>query len=209
MLFAALGNIHGDADALDCVLSELDARGMQLIVNTGDTVGDPIGTPKVLERLAARETHTVQGAGDRAVSHFARKRKRLKERLDPKEFDRLQTCYEGISPEQIEVLGQLSGATMARFDGRTVAVCHGTWNRRNRYLEPGDEDHWFRRQRELQPADVFVLGGPSGPFSRLVDDTLFVNPGSIASDANGCAEFAVINIEELPARVEQCRIRVR
>lgn len=202
MLFAAFANVLGDVPALNSVLQELDELGVQVIVNTGDTVLDAIGSRAVLNTLADHKTHDVQGATDRKVARLARRTETYKNKLDPAEFEQIKKCSQSLSAAQIDRLAGLPAARLLTIEGASVALCHGTWNRATQFLRPDSGLEWFRRQREAQPAAVFVLGGPGPAFARIVDQTLFVHPGSVHRNDGGAPEYALISTDESPARAE-------
>ena len=197
MLIAAIGGIHGNFPAFEAVLREIDAAGIQTIVNAGDCV---VGHPwpnEVIDLLRRRNIPTVQGERDRLVAQFERKRARLDRDLAPDEFALIQETYDAIRGENIEFLSDLPRQLTLTIDGISICLCHGTPQGRNDALCEGDDIGKFRRLREAANTDIIICGRSHTFFSRLVDGTLFVNSGAvgIAANGQGQASYATISTE--------------
>ncbi|WP_260349070.1 metallophosphoesterase family protein [Alloyangia mangrovi] len=63
--FAAIADIHGNADALETVLARIDAMGLGMVVNLGDMFSGPLAAGETWEILRARPMPTVRGNHDR------------------------------------------------------------------------------------------------------------------------------------------------
>ena len=63
-LYGVLGDIHGNIEALDAVLAELDARGAHPILCVGDIVGYNADPDRCVERLARRGVAAIAGNHD-------------------------------------------------------------------------------------------------------------------------------------------------
>jgi putative phosphoesterase len=63
---AVVSDIHGNLPALEAVLAEVEAEGVDAIVCTGDVVGGPFSAD-VFDRLASLDARVVRGNADRLV----------------------------------------------------------------------------------------------------------------------------------------------
>ncbi|MDK1020856.1 MAG: metallophosphoesterase family protein [Candidatus Hydrogenedentes bacterium] len=202
MLFAALGDIRGNTPALRRVLDELSDSGIQTVVNTGDsTVGRP-WTKEVIEALEAAHITSVQGGRDRLLVRFARKGDSLRDRLPEADFEALERAYAQCSSRDIEYLAALPSRARFAVDGVSVELCHGGLTSLADRLRPADDPALFRRQRELTDARIIVCGHGEEAFVRLVEDTLFVHPGSVGMATDGRAHYALISTETDPWSAE-------
>jgi len=204
MIFAALGDIHGNWPALERALRAIDKEGIQTIVNTGDSVAGHPWTNEVIECLAERNIPTVQGELDRRVLRFLRKRESLRERCGREEFAVLEDAFGSCTSRNLEYLRSLPRRRVLTLDGVEVALCHGTLASQSESLTADEDDNRYMRQREVLPAPIIVHGKTHIPGSRIVGGTLFVNPGSIGipNDDDARASFAIVSTEEEPWTVD-------
>jgi predicted phosphodiesterase len=63
--FAVIADVHGNAWALDAVLSDIAGRGLRSIVNLGDTANGPLDPARSVEMLRSCNSVHVRGNGDR------------------------------------------------------------------------------------------------------------------------------------------------
>jgi len=194
MLIAAIGNIHGNLPALEAVLREIDDAGIQTIVNTGDCVAGHPWSNEVIDLLRERSIPTVQGEQDRLVARFERKRKSLARDISRDECARIQEAYEAARSENLEFLAALPKQLFLTIDGISVCVCHGTPQGQNDVLHEEDDIGRFRRLREAANTDIIICGRSHTPFSRVVDNTLFVNPGAVGISAEGPRQATYVTI---------------
>lgn len=198
MLLAALGDTHGNAVALDAVLSAVDEEGIQTIVHAGDTVAGCSGNALAVACLEGRDIPNVQGQMDKQVVRFLRKRDTLERKSDPETFKALEEASGDCSSTQLEYLRGLPRLWQTEIDGISIAVCSGSVTNPNDILRNDDEPSWFQRQREIIPVQIIVLGGSHEQFEKRVGDTLFVSPGTVGMGSDGKAQFAIINTESKP-----------
>ena len=204
MLLAAIGDIHGNLPALSAVLEEIDEMGIQTILNTGDCVVGGRWPNEVIDLLKDRNIPTCQGKMDRTVVRFIRKRKTLIKKYSEEEFSALEWTYENTHSDNLEFLRALPKQARITIESIQMCLCHGSPSGQSITLEEGDDIEKYRRQREIDPADIIICGRTHRSFSRMVDNTLFVNPGSIGISLRDelIATYVQINTEEEPWTVE-------
>lgn len=171
MRTAVLSDIHAHLPALDAVLADVDAAGIERIVLTGDIAAGPMPVP-TLERLL--------GLGDRVVW--------VRGNGDRELFDPTPVPPDPIVPWAV---AQLTDTLRDHLAGLPLTVtldvdglgptlfCHAT---------PRDDeevalvDSRLERWAEVlagRPEDVVVLGHTHMPFVRVASRKLVVNPGSV------------------------------
>ncbi|MCB1335589.1 MAG: metallophosphoesterase family protein [Roseivivax sp.] len=104
--FAALADIHGNADALRAVLADIDARAIPRAVNLGDVFSGPLAAEEVWDILQARPMLTVRGNHDRylieqAPSDMAPSDRVAHDRLPRAAMDWLRSLPQTISDQGI------------------------------------------------------------------------------------------------------------
>ncbi len=204
MLLAVLGDIHGNLPAFEAALDDIDAAGIQMIVNTGDSVAGHPWPNEVLDILRVREIASAQGEMDRLTTSFLRKNRTLRERLSPEDFEAAGQAYDALQSEHLVYLRALPRQRVLRIEGVTIHLCHGSPSSSKEGIHEEASLARFRRWRETANAPLVLSGRTHRPLARMVDDTLFVNPGSVgeASDTPGLALYAIVNTEEEPWTVE-------
>lgn len=67
MRIAILSDIHGNIAALDAVLADVAARGVDVIVNLGDILSGPLFPVETADRLMALDLPTIRGNHERQL----------------------------------------------------------------------------------------------------------------------------------------------
>lgn len=122
---AVISDIHGNVTALEAVLADIAARGINRVVNLGDVVGKgPRGSEAV--KLSRRCEVTVRGNWDSFISDETIE-------LGPE----AQWTRDELSREDLAWLAALPGSVDLLVSGRTVRLFHAS---------PVSEFHRVRRQ---------------------------------------------------------------
>ena len=202
MIIALIADIHGNALALKKVLQDIDSMGIMSIFHTGDCVCGQPGNAAVIDLLQEYNVHGAQGQWDHRLVRYIRKRKTQAKKLSEADLQWLDEAYQECNSAHIEYLGALPRTYSTTIDGIDIAVCHGTINSQRESLHADDDDHKFNRQRELKPARIIVSGRTHTPHEKRLGDTLFVNPGSLGTNDDEHAHYAIVSTEHEPWTVQ-------
>ena len=181
MKIGIIADIYGNGAALDAVLAELDAQGVDAIVNLGDLLGGPLDARGTMDRLAARPMLSVRGNHDRVMG--------LRQTALADASDRIANAQ--ITNGDRDWLAELPETAILNGE---IFLCHGT--------PQSDMDYWLeqvvpghavlapRPQIEAAAAGLdfpMLLCGHSHRQRtvRLADGRLILNPGSV-----GCPGFS-------------------
>jgi diadenosine tetraphosphatase ApaH/serine/threonine PP2A family protein phosphatase len=164
MKIAVMSCIHGNYEALNAVLSDIDAHAVNQIYCLGDLVGYGPHPNAVVEMIRSLDIPTVQGCWDEDIvdglnscecsypSILAEKRGRAAHEWTDRE----------IYPETREFLAQLP--MTRRVDN--LAFVHGSPNSQHEYLMP-EIDGFTAMERVLATgADVLFCGHTHVPYVR-------------------------------------------
>jgi diadenosine tetraphosphatase ApaH/serine/threonine PP2A family protein phosphatase len=169
MKIAVMSCIHGNYEALNAVLSDIDAHRIEQIYCLGDLVGYGPHPNAVVEMIRSLDIPTVQGCWDEDMldglnacecsypSMLAEHRGRLAHAWTAKE----------ITPETQDFLAQLP--MTLRVDN--LAFVHGSPNSQHEYLLP-EIDAFAAMERVLSTgADVLFCGHTHVPYVRDLADS--------------------------------------
>ena len=96
MRFAAIADIHGNHLALEAVLADIHAMGIEQIVNLGDMASGPLDARRTMDRLMALDAVHVLGNHDRwlidrPVEKMGSWERPAYAQLEPKHLDWVRT----------------------------------------------------------------------------------------------------------------------
>ncbi|HEY5662011.1 MAG TPA: metallophosphoesterase family protein [Gaiellaceae bacterium] len=192
MRVAALYDIHGNVQALDAVLAEVDA---DVIVIGGDTVMGPMPS-ETLERVRALEgdVRVIRGNADREVYED-------EPGLAPHEA--FEYARSRLSEEQLDYLRALP---LTVSIGR-VLFCHATPRNDEEILTKISPDERWREALAGVDADVVVCGHTHVQFDRRIGDIRLVNAGSVGMpyEHEPGAYWALLDGTDVELRHTRCQ----
>lgn len=166
--FAAIADVHGNVRALEAVLGDIGNRGINTVVNLGDSLFGPLNPDETAELLIPLKLPTVAGNQDREL-------------LEP-------AATQHIRIAQRDWLATLP-PLMVIDD---IALFHGTPPSDSQYLtetvHPGgvtlSSDKEIRARLGPSPLPRLLLCGHTHiPRVVALQDRLIVNPGSVGLQA--------------------------
>jgi predicted phosphodiesterase len=189
MRIAVLADVHGNLPALEAVLADVDAAGVDAVVLNGDLATGPMAA-ETLDLLAA--------LGDRAVWVRGNADRELADaydgRLDPELPDmvRLPTeyCATRLAARHRDLLADLPLTVSLDVDGLgSVLFCHATAHDDTGMVLVDSPVSRYATAFAGMTEQTVVLGHTHMPFDRLVDRRRFVNPGSVGMPYGGTGAF--------------------
>ena len=198
MTIGIISDIHGNLPALEAVLEDLRPRRVDALYCLGDLVGYAAFPNEVTERIRAEGIPTIMGNYDDGVgfdrgecgcAYTDPVEKQLGDRS-------LAWTRATVSPGNKAFLRSLAKEIRFEADGKRVLLVHGSPRRINEYLFEDRPISSFQRLAASSNADVIVFGHTHRPYTKLVDDVLFVNAGSVGKPKDGDwrACYAILNL---------------
>ncbi len=210
MRIAIISDIHGNLSALDAVLADLRSRPVDATYCLGDLVGYAAHPNEVIERIRAESISTIMGNYDDGVG-FERDECgcAYTNPVDKALGDQSLAWTKGtVTAENKAHLRTL--ATEIRFEahGKRVLLVHGSPRRINEYLFEDRPISSFQRLAASSNADIIVFGHTHKPYTKLVDDVLFVNAGSVGKPKDGDwrACYIILDPSDPTSPVEVIRV---
>ena len=192
---AALYDIHGNIDALNAVLEEVEREGADQIVIGGDIGWGPFPA-QVLNQIAqlGDRVHVIRGNADREVAEQPGEH-------DP-ESDWVVNvtlwCSELLNAQQQRWLAKLPLSTTLEIDGLgDVLFCHATPRSDEEIITAITPDDELEAVVAATEEHTIVCGHTHSQFDRAVGGTRFINAGSVGlpyEDAPG-AYWAMLGPE--------------
>lgn len=187
MQVAIFSDVHGNEPALEAVLNDIDTQQPDRTYCLGDLVGYGAGPNEVIERMRAARIPTVIGNYDDGVGfdrdecgcayREALDRERGQQSL---EWTKAQTTASNKA-----FLRSLVPEIRFAAEGRRVLLVHGSPRRVNEYLFEDRPLASFARLAQSSAADIIVFGHTHMPYTKPVNDVLFVNAGSVGKPKDG------------------------
>lgn len=182
MKLALLGDIHGNAAALQSVLAAVTLSGVESLLITGDLVGYYFAPQDVLELLQPWHRYVVRGNHEDMLCAAQNDRKFLAQ-VDARYGTGVRIALEQLNGQQLDELCSLPHPLKIEIDGCRMQLCHGAPWDNDCYIYP-DAQSALMERCAVQDFDMVVLGHTHYPMRRLIGNTLVVNPGSVGQPRN-------------------------
>lgn len=175
--YAVISDVHGNIWALQAVLDDVRRRGVERIINLGDTVYGPLEPQATADVLIPLDVYSVQGNEDRILAS------------DAAPSPTLEYVLKSLTPRSREWLASHPATSVA--DGE-LYLCHGTPRSDKTYLLDGmsgqgaflNEPLYIQSQLDSVTQPVVLCGHSHVPHTVLLPDgRLIVNPGSVGLPA--------------------------
>ena len=210
MRLAVISDIHANIVALEAVLKECGARGVEGILSLGDLVGHGPRPNEVVARVKAHGISGIAGNYDLAVCHVDAARGAAEYLKSPISEAAMQTYLwtrEKTSLESLEYLAGLPASLCIDEGEISFQFVHGSPAAPNEYLYPQGGEERLEKLLSDANVDVLVAGHTHLPMARRVGERLVLNPGSVGrpKDGDPRASFIVLDTEN-GLRVEHIRV---
>lgn len=189
---ALLSDIHGNLTALDAVLADIAAAGVDELYCLGDLVGygpDPVG---VIDRIRALGIPTIMGNYDEGIGgrrgecgcHYATDQAKADGAASYAFTERL------VDDEHAAWLASLPHEIRFEECGLRALLAHGSPRKVNEYLLPDRTEEQLARLADDAGADVVCVGHVHMPYHRSLlaaggRTAHYVSSGSVGKPKDG------------------------
>lgn len=197
---ALFSDVHGNLEALDAVLGEIDASGIAELYCLGDLVGygpDPAG---VIERIQARSIPTIRGNYDEGIGN-RRGECGCYYATDAAKADGAASYAftdGALSDADHAWLAALPGEVRVVHDGVRILLAHGSPRKINEYLLPDRTDTQLARLATAAEADIVCVGHVHIPYHRAIETDAgtihYVSSGSVGKPKDGDPRAAWVEL---------------
>lgn len=202
MRIALLGDVHANLPALEAVLLHAETLGAVAYWNIGDFVGYNAFPEQVVKRMQKPAFSNIIGNYDLKALNFPKKEKKWRKDKHPLKRLAFQWAYENLSTESRAYLAALPEQLRLTVGQRNFLLVHGSPASNEELLGRATPQarllelkHVAEQKYEAGFAAI-ICGHSHQPFTRRVEDTLFINPGSVGrpGDGNPRTAYAVLDI---------------
>ncbi len=177
---AVMSDIHGNRQALEAVLKDIDGRAVDCIVNLGDSVYGPMDPGGVAEILMERNLLNIKGNQDRVIVE------------KPPDFNNnssLEFTLARLAPHHLEWLNEQPVSTVTE---NGLYLCHGTPEKDTEYLLEKVTERGVSLKSEAEllayfssiPQKIILCGHSHLPRTVCLEgDRWVINPGSVGLQA--------------------------
>lgn len=187
MRIAFFSDIHSNLPALEAVLDDIAAAGVDARYVLGDLVGYAPWPNEVLDRLRAEGIPGAMGNYDEGTGFDAEDcgcayTDPIEKALGDQSFAWTKAHTTDANKAWLRSLGR-----EIRFeaDGLRFLLVHGSPRRINEYMYEDKPDLTFARIAAGADADVIVCGHTHRPYQKTVAGTWFINDGSTGKPKDG------------------------
>ena len=203
---AFLSDVHGNLEALEAVLEDLDRRVVRDVYVAGDLLLGGDEPVEVFKRLQQVDAKCVRGLSDTALVRVTPDSLTPADPEERRRVDAFRCTREAIGELALKYLERLpERLRIPMIDGGEILVVHGS------PADPTTEMTIDMTDEELvalvadDPADIIVCGGSHVPFQRDLGGVVrVVNVGSVGASPEGrVAHFTVLTPRMDSTLIEQ------
>lgn len=207
-IIALLGDIHANLPALEAVLSHAQSQDIQHIWFIGDFVGYGAFPNEVIDRLRDLEAVSIIGNYDRKVLKILKKAHKWKDKKPTEKLLAFEWAYNQLSPANRNYLKSLPEDRLFELEGWQVLLTHGSPASLDEHLMPDTPDDRLRELAKMTSAKIYIHGHSHIPYARKVDQTWWINTGSVGRPDDGDPRACYAILQLTPNQIDVRHFRV-
>ncbi|WP_421907880.1 CHAD domain-containing protein [Methanolacinia petrolearia] len=180
---ALIGDVHANLPALEAVLADAKERGAAAVINTGDFIGYGAFPDQTVSKIRAEHIISVIGNYDLSVLKSRTKKKSLPKNRH-KRFA-MEWAYKELSDENKRYLRLLPKNLSLMVKGMSLYVTHGSPDSIKDYINETTPNDLLRSYISGTGADFIITGHTHTQYAKKIDDTWFINTGSVGRPDDG------------------------
>lgn len=195
MKVAVLADIHANVVALEAVLHDARAAGVERLVLLGDYVGYYYQPAEVIAMLRSWPCDAILGNHDR-FALASRTDRHILDNYRNRYGTALDVLHESLQPEDWAWLESLPLQRNICMGGRTIHLAHGATFDDDAYIYPDADEDLLEQVRGELEVDSIWLGHTHWPFCTSGKPNI-ANPGSVGQprDFGGAASWMLYHSE--------------
>ncbi len=197
MRFGLISDTHANLPALEVVLAELDAYGVDRIFDAGDLVNYGPFPNEVISLLQERGVLSIQGNRDREVCESLCKNEAFRAKMHPLKLRCCEWTDNTLTADSRRYLKSLQESESVSVNSHDLLMVHSKIRPEISQLRPDTPDSEFEKAAAAVEEDVIVFGHTHIPFVKEIAGKIFVNTGSVGRPGDGDprAGYALLTVE--------------
>ncbi|MFT4412564.1 metallophosphoesterase family protein [Fredinandcohnia humi] len=197
MRLAFISDIHGNANALEAVLEDIEERNIDKVYVLGDICYRGPEPKRSLDIVKSLNTEVIKGNADEWLIRGVRKGEVPEQALNMMNLER-DWALTLLDETDINYLKGLPTKMSLEFDGQKIVAFHATPNSLFDVVVPSEEDSIIQESLIIdESADVFIYAHIHKPYIRYIKGKCVINTGSVGMPFDGLAKssYAIVNIQ--------------
>jgi putative phosphoesterase len=211
---ALLGDVHANLPALEAVILHADGLSVDAYWNIGDFVGYNAFPDQVVKRMQNGVFSNIIGNYDRKVLKFPKNRKKWRKTKHPLKWQAFKWAYRNLSPNSRKFLSELPEDLIVAVEDLNFLLVHASPVSNEEVLDETTPDERLLELKQIaeQRCGIelagIIFGHSHTGFTRKIDNTLFINTGSVGrpGDGNPRAAYALLQISGSNLQVSHYRL---
>ncbi|RBW70144.1 metallophosphoesterase family protein [Bacillus taeanensis] len=209
MKIAFLSDIHGNADALEAVIRDIEAKQVDKIVVLGDICYRGPEPKRALELVKSLNAEVVKGNADEWVVRGVEKDEVPDKVLEMMNKERDWTVSQ-LEKEDVAFLKNLPlELTVKLTEEINIHAFHATPNSLFEVVLPNEQDNVVeQKMMAAKDASIYIYGHIHRAFVRYINGKCLINMGSVGLPFDGLpkASYAIVEVYEGSVRTSIERV---
>ena len=195
---ALISDIHANLPALETVYLHAKSKGVQAFLNAGDFVGYGPFPDEVISFIRKKRIPSVIGNYDQKVILIKQRQEKWQKKKNALKLIAFNWAYDHISERNLLYLKSLQQTLLLSIFDIKILLTHGSPQNINDHLSNKTSSRKFEEIAQKNSVDIIVSGNTHQFFQKKFGGVLFINPGSIGRQDDGCpnASYAILEIDK-------------
>ncbi|WP_226646314.1 metallophosphoesterase family protein [Mesobacillus subterraneus] len=195
MIIVFLADIHGNANALEAVLKDIEERNVDKVFVLGDICYRGPEPQRSLDLVRELNTEVIKGNADEWVVRGVKQGEVPAQALELMNKERDWTLSQ-LDTESIDYLQSLPTELNIELEGVRIHAYHATPQSLFDIVPPDEPEESLIESQMVQEADIYVYAHIHKPYIRYTNGKCIINTGSVGLPFDGLnkASYAMVEL---------------